>query len=492
MSNATHAWVDGVALAESVRRREVSPRELVDAAIERIERLNPKLGAVIHPTFDRARKIADAGPVEGPFAGIPFLLKDAGGEQAGEYSMTGMGVLKKAGARATEDSAIALYAERGGLISLGRTNTPELALLPTTEPEAFGPARNPWNLDYSSGGSSGGSAAAVAAGLVPIAHASDGGGSIRGPAAKCGLVGLKPTRGRTSLGPVRGEHWSSLSTHLVLTRTVRDCATALDVLSQPFPGDPYHALPFKGCYADVANLPPERLRIGYLENAPRGIELHPEVRARLDAMAKTLEDLGHQVETTRPPILEELEPTLAYVRIVSANVARMLDRVGEQLGRSLEAADVEPLTWALAERGREVPVVQHLADIEFIHRFGREMAAFQSDAGFDLLLSPTQALPPAPIGEITSTPEEPLRAFARAGPYGVFTLPFNLTGQPAISIPAGLTSERISETAGAFSAGLPIGAQLVGPAGREDVLLRIANQVEQERGWPSQFPPLFG
>ncbi len=487
MSRDEWSQLDGVALAERVRSGEVSPRELVDAAIERIERLNPKLGAVVHPTFERAREEADAGPVDGPFAGVPFLLKDAGGEQAGELCTTGMAALKRVGARASEDSAIATFARRGGLISLGRTNTPELALLPTTEPEAFDCARNPWNLEYSSGGSSGGAASAVAAGLVPIAHASDGGGSIRGPASKCGLVGLKPTRGRTSLGPVRGEHWSGLSTHLVVTRSVRDAAAALDVLARPFPGDPYHAPAGVGRFRDALEGDAGRLRIGFVREAPREMEVHPDTRRRVDEMARTLEELGHEIEIARAPLLEDLEPTLTYVRIVAANVARTLERAGEQVGRTLEAEDVEPLTWALAERGREISATRHLADVEFTHRFGREMARFQEELGFDLLLTPTQARPPARLGEITSTPEEPLRAFVRAGPYGAFTLPFNLTGQPAISIPAGLTTGEDE----AFPAGLPIGAQLVAPSGREDLLLRVARQVEVARGFDLQHPPLF-
>jgi amidase len=481
------AKLDGVAQAELVRRKEVSPCELVEAAIERLERLNPQLNAVIHPTFERARREADLGPVGGPFAGIPFLLKDAGGEQAGEFCFTGMGALQKIGARAKEDSAIALFAREGGLIALGRTNTPELALLPTTEPAAFGPTRNPWNPAHSSGGSSGGAAAAVAAGIVPVAHASDGGGSIRGPASKCGLVGLKPTRGRTSLGPARGEHWSGLSTHLVVTRTVRDTATALDCLGRPFPGDPYHALAFDGCYAELAARAPSPLRIGYVAEAPRDIELHPDVQASTEVMARSLESLGHEIEITRPALLDEIEATLTYVRIVAANIARTLDRTAERIGRPLERDDVEPLTWALAERGRDIPVVQHLADIEFIHDFGRRMARFQTQQGFDLLLTACQALPPARIGDITSTPEEPLRAFVRAGPYGVFTLPFNLSGQPAISIPAGFTTG----VDPGFPAGLPIGAQLVAPHGREDLLIRIAGQVEQERNWAVHTPPIF-
>jgi amidase len=277
----------------------------------------------------------------------------------------------------------------------------------------------------------------------------------------------------------------------VLSRTVRDTATALDCLNRVFPGDPYHAFApptLQGGYADLVSMAPKALRIGYVAKAPRDLENHPDVTCSIDAMASTLEALGHEVELTNLALLDEIEPTLTYVRIVAANVARSLDRVGDQIGSPLGCEDVEPLTWALAERGREIPVVQHLADIEFIHRFGREMARFQTEQDLDLLLTATQLRPPARIGEITSTPDEPLRAFVRAGPYGAFTLPFNLTGQPGISLPAGFTT---GEDPG-FPAGLPIGAQLVAPIGREDLLLQVAGQVERERNWAAQRPPIFG
>jgi amidase len=487
MSHNEWAELDGMAQAELVRRGEVTARELVEAAIERIEALNPRLGAVIHRTYERARSEADEGRVEGPLAGIPFLLKDSGGEQAGEPHLTGMSALKRVSAKASEDSAIALHARRAGLISLGRTNTPELGLLPTTEPEAFGPTRNPWNPDFSAGGSSGGAGAAVAAGLVPIAHASDGGGSIRGPATKCGLVGLKPTRGRTSLGPARGENWSGLITHLVLTRSVRDTAASLDALARPFAGDPYAAPASEGRFMDAMQRDPGPLRIGFVAQAPRDIGLHPDVAQATNSVASSLESLGHEIEPTQPELLEDLEPTMAYVRIVAASVARALERAAAIVGRKLEAEDVEPLSWVLAERGRALSATEHLADIEFIHRLGREMAWLMEREGFDLLLTPTQARPPARIGEITSTREEPFRAFARAGPYGVFTLPFNLTGQPAISIPAGFTTGDDE----AWPAGLPIGAQLVAPVGREDRLLQVARQLEQERRWSEKRPAIF-
>ncbi|MHA7836548.1 MAG: amidase [bacterium] len=478
--------LDGVAQAALVRRGEVTPRELVETAIGRLERLNPKLGAVIHPTFERARAEAKAGPVDGVFAGIPFLLKDASGEQEGELYTQGMSALRQIGARAREDSAMAIFARRAGLISIGRTNTPEMALLPTTEPDAFGPSRNPWNPAYSSGGSSGGAAAAVAAGIVAIAHGSDGGGSIRGPAAKCGLVGLKPTRGRTSFGPARGEHWSSLSTNLVLTRTVRDTAAALDAFALPFAGDPYSAPPAPGLWVEAARREPGRLRIGFMARAPRETPVHPDVARGLESMVETLESLGHEVEPIHPELLEDLEPTLTYVRIIAANIARGLDRTAGLVGRPLAAEDVEPLTWALAERGRALSAAEHLADLEFIHRFGREMAWLQEAQRLDLLLTPTQALPPARLGEISSTADEPFRAFARAAPYGVFTLPFNLSGQPAISLPAGFTT---GEDEG-WPAGLPVGAQLVAPRGREDLLLQLAHQLEQDRRWGDPKPPV--
>jgi amidase len=475
------AHLDATAQAELIRRGDVSPRELVDAAIARIERLNPTLNAVIHPAFERARAAAASPSLpDGPFRGVPFLMKDIGGPEAGEPYHAGMRFLRDAGWRETEDGYITERFRAAGLISLGRTNTPELALLPTTEPEAYGPTRSPWNTNHSSGGSSGGSAAAVAAGLVAAAHASDGGGSIRGPASMCGLVGLKPTRARITFGPALGERWSGFSCEFAVTRSVRDAAALLDVVAGPGPGDPYVATPPSRPYALEPTTPPGRLRIGVMRRLPRDGALDPECLAAVDRTAALLADAGHVIEESHPDALDEHETVSAYIGIVTANAARTLQSWGEKVGRPMTAEDCEPLTWMLAERGRSLSAMEHLANLEYVHAYGRRLAKWWV-SGYDLLLTATQGLPPPEIGYISSTPEEPLRAFMRSAPYGAATLPFNLSGQPAISLPVHMTPN-----------GLPIGVQLVAAYAREDLLFRVAAQLEEAVGWSKRRPPVHG
>jgi amidase len=405
-------------------------------------------------------------------------MKDIGGAEAGAPYCAGMRMLRDAGWTEREDSYLTRRFKAAGLVSLGRTNTPELALLPTTEPEAFGPTRNPWNPAHSAGGSSGGAAAAVAAGIVPAAHASDGGGSIRGPASMCGLVGLKPTRGRNSFGPALGERWSGFSVEFVVTRSVRDAAALLDVTAGAMPGDPYVAPPPSRPFVTALAEPPRALRIGILAGAPRAVETHPECLAAVARATRLLTDLGHRVEESHPAALDEPEHVLTYVTIVSTNTARAIDAWGQKLGRPASAADVEPLTWALAERGWAASATELLAAIEDVHGFGRRLASWWAN-GFDLLVTPTQAAPPPELGHLRSTSEEPLLAFLRAAPYGVCTLPFNMSGQPAISLPLHWTA-----------AGLPIGVQLVSAFGREDLLLGVAAQLEEAAGWTARRPPL--
>jgi amidase len=471
------ATLDATAQAALVARGTVSPRDLVDAAIARLERLNPTLNAVIHPALERARTAA-AAPAAGPFRGVPLLMKDIGGAEAGAPYHAGMRFLRDAGWREAADSYLAARLRGAGFVSLGRTNLPELALLPTTEPEAYGPTRNPWRLDHSAGGSSGGAAAAVAAGIVPVAHASDGGGSIRGPASMCGLVGLKPTRGRSSFGPALGERWSGFSVELVVTRSVRDTAAILDVTAGTMPGDPYAAPSPSRPWREAILAPPPPLRVGVLRRPLRGLDLHPECVAAVDATVRLLGTLGHAVDEAHPAALDEADSVLHYVTVVATNTARALDAWGAKVGRAPTAADVEPLTWALAERGRQVTGPELLATIEGVHAFGRRLAAWWTD-GFDVLLTPTQGAPPPPLGWVSSTPDDPLRAFLRAAPYGVYTLPFNMSGQPAISLPLHWTAD-----------GLPVGVQLVAAYGREDVLLALAAQLEQAAPWASRRPPV--
>ncbi len=478
----TLASLDATAQAALVAAGEVSPLELVEAAIERCERNNTKLNAVIHPCFERARDRArSTAPRSAPFAGVPLVMKDIGGTEAGEPYHVGIRALKEAGYRETFDSYFTQKLRAAGFISIGRTNTPELAILPTTEPAAYGATRNPYDLRYTPGGSSGGSAAAVASGIVSVAHASDGGGSIRGPASICGLVGLKPTRGRCSFGPSVGERWSGLSSEFMLTRSVRDCAALLDVVSGPMPGDPYSAAPPSRPYVQELGSPPGRLRIGVMRSAPRATELDLECLAAVDTMAATLESLGHTLVEAYPRAFDEPEAGIHWFTIVSVNVARSLAVFGQKLGRDLTDADVEPMTWMMAEGGRALPAPQWLATIEYVHAFGRRMRSFWDADGYDLLLTPVQAVTPPELGYISSTPEEPLRAVMRSPRMGMFTLPMNLSGQPAIALPTRMTPQ-----------GLPLGTQLTAAYGREDLLLRVASQVEVARPWHENKPAIFG
>ncbi|MBX3023581.1 amidase [bacterium] len=475
------ALLDATAQAELVRRREATPLDLVDAAIARCQRLNPELNAVTLPALEQARARAAAADLpRGPFHGVPFLMKDLGGIEGGRPYTAGMRCLKDANWTETTNAYLTDKLLAAGLVILGRTNTPELGLLPTTEPAAFGATRNPWQPSHSPGGSSGGSAAAVAAGIVPAAHASDGGGSIRIPAAHCGLVGLKPTRGRNSFGPGAGERWNGFSSEFVVTRSVRDAAALLDVTNGAMPGDPYAAAPPSRPYTAALQTPPRRLRVGLMRSAPpdRGFALHPECRATAERAAQLLESLGHVVEVAHPPALDDVGPLQQFVTVVAANIARLLDATGDKLGRALTPDDVEPLTWAIGERGRQLSAAQLLAALEAVHGFGRALAAWWRD-GFDLLLTPTTAQPPPPLGHLCSPPDQPFLGFMRSAPYGAYTSAFNLSGQPAISLPLGWTAD-----------GLPLGAQLVAATGGEDLLLQVAAQLEEAAPWAGRRPPV--
>jgi amidase len=471
--------LDAHAQAELVRRGELRPRELVEAAIARALRLEPRLHAIVTPQFDRARAEAAAEALpRGPFRGVPYLLKDLGAYLDGDPLYSGMGVLARAGWRERGDAHFAARLRAAGLVSLGHTASPELGILPTTEPVAFGATRNPWQETHSPGGSSGGSAAAVAAGIVPAAHASDGGGSIRIPASHCGLVGLKPTRARSSFGPATGERWAGCSAEGFVTRSVRDTAALLDLVAGAMPGDPYAAPPPARPFAREAGSDPGRLRVGLMQRAPRDGELHAECRAAVVGAGRLLEALGHAVEPSHPAALDDPESVKGFLTVVSAGVAFALDSAAAKLGRPLDEADVEPLTWAVAQAGRGFTAPAYVAAVAANHAHGRRLAAWW-DGGFDLLCTPTCAQPPPPLGHFAAPPGNPLAGYLRAGPYGAFTMHFNISGQPAISLPLHWTAD-----------GLPVGVQLVAAAGREDLLLRVAAQLESAQPWAGRVPPL--
>jgi amidase len=478
--------LDATGLADLVRSGKASPTELVDAAIARIEAGNPALNAVIHPRFDRAREEA-AGPLpDGPFRGVPFLLKDIFCHSAGDPFHEGMRFLKELDWRARDDTYLAAKYKAAGLVVLGRTNAPELGIQPTTEPEAYGATLNPWDTTRSPGGSSGGSAAAVAARMVPAAHANDGGGSIRIPASACGLVGLKPSRGRTTLGP-DGYSVGALAVEHVVCRTVRDAAGLLDATAGRMPGDPYVAPPPRRPFAAEVGADPGRLRVGLLTFSPSmGGSVHPECVAAATGTGALLESLGHHVEVAHPAGLERPEWSQNFLTLWGAGVALGLETWSRRTGKRIRAEDVEPLTWALAETGDAVGAMALLAAHAWLSEGNRDVARWWRDGttaagsdGFDLLVTPTLAEPPVPLGTFAGSPGNPLEGLFRAGLFCPFTPPFNVTGQPAISLPLHWTPE-----------GLPVGVQLVAAYGAEDVLLRVAGQLEEARPWAGMRPPV--
>jgi amidase len=473
------ALLDATAQAELVRAGEASPVELVEAAIERIERLDPELNAVIHTRFEEARAEAARSLPDGPLRGVPFLIKDLSQGFAGEPMHMGMRLLEELDFRCPLDTTLALRFRAAGLVSLGRTNTPELGILPTTEPKAYGPTRNPWDTSRSSGGSSGGSAAAVAAGMVPFAHASDGGGSIRIPASMCGLVGLKTTRQRISEGPLIGDTMSGLSVQFAVTRTVRDAAALLDAVHGPAPGDPYVAPPPERPYTEELSAEPGRLRIALRTDPLADIEIDSMVVDAARDAAALLEELGHSVEEGEALPIDGERARETFLTRWMVGQDATLAQLEVATGREIGPDDVEPLTWALAEEGKRRSGADYLGAVAFHQGIARLLAGAH-ESGVDLLLTPTLGEPPPPLGSFDDSGPEPLRAIHRAARTAAFTGLFNATGQPAISLPLHWSAD-----------GLPVGIQLVAPFGREDLLLRVAAQLERARPWAQRLPVLF-
>ena len=470
------AWLDATAQAELVRTKEVSPAELVGDAITRMEKLNPHLNAVIHELFDRARDEAAGELPDGPFRGVPFLLKDFGAELAGTPFNEGTDFSGDYTSTVTQELT-QRYIDAGFVIC-GKTNTPELGILPTAEPRRFGPSRNPWNTEHSTGGSSGGSAAAVASGMVPAAHANDGGGSIRIPASCCGLVGLKPTRGRNSLAPQYGDMMGGLVAEHVVTRSVRDSAAILDATAGPVPGDPYWApaaaravLRRRGRQRAAA---PARRRHDGVADRQRGARRLRDGRPGDGVAVRVARAPGGGGDAVRRR--RRLHgPLHQPVGLQQRLGHRRLGGPGRE-GPSTEG-DVEPLSWALIELGRSVNGGQYLASVQELQKITRQIAQYFE--GIDVLLTPTLGEPPAPLGTFDSPPDEPLTGLFRAAAYVPFTPPFNVTGQPGISLPLHWND-----------AGLPIGVQFVGRFGDEETLLSLAGQLEQAAPWAARRPPV--
>ena len=468
------AYLDATAQAELVRKKEVKPIELVEGAIERIERLNPELNAVVTPMYDQAREAAEGELPDGPFTGVPFVIKDLGATYGGVRQTSGSAFTKDF--IPPHDSELVVRQKKAGLIFIGKTNTPEMGILPTTESRLLGPAKNPWNTNHSTGGSSGGSAAAVASGMVPFAHANDGGGSIRIPASCCGLFGLKPTRARNPLGPDVGDMMCGFIAEHCVSRSVRDSAALLDATAGPELGDPYWAPPQERPYIEEVGADPGTLRIAFMVDSPLGTEVHEDCVEAVRDVAKLCADLGHEISEDAP----EFDAGMinqAFMTIYSAGGAAMfIEANAILLGKTPTEDQFEPLTWALYQMGKEVKATEfQLAEL-YLQQVSRHIARFMVD--YDVLLTPTLAKPPAELGWMDSPPDDPMRGMMRAAEYAVFTPMNNFTGQPAMSMPLVWNED-----------GLPIGAHFVGRFGDEATLFRLAAQLEQARPWADKRPP---
>ncbi len=482
---------DALGLADLVARGEVSARELLDCALARAAEVNPALNAIVIPMHDIARQ-AVAGALAGPFAGVPFLIKDIAQDYAG--------VPTTAGSRALQQAIPAVHSEyvervlRAGLVIFGKTNTPELALKGTTEPEFWGPTRNPWHTDHTPGGSSGGAAAAVAAGIVPMAGASDGGGSIRIPASCCGLFGLRPSRGRVPAGPANAEYWHGASSEHVLTRSVRDSAAMLDALHGADTGAPFHIAPPARPYRDEVGAPTGRLRIGFSTASPIGRPVHPDCVRAVEDAAQLLQSLGHEVEEATPEV-DGAALARCFITMYMGQTAASIRRA---VAQGAKESDFEPDTRALGLLGEALSAGEYTLSLQRWNDFARALGRYFQR--YDLYLTPTMAAPPARIGE-QDTPLWQRLALAPVLGMGLgqvlrksgqveqlafeslarvpFTQLSNLTGTPSMSVPLYWNA-----------AGLPIGVQFVAPFGDEATLLRLAAQLETARPWFGRTPPL--
>lgn len=465
--------LDGIGLADLVRRREFTPLELVDEAIRRTEAVDGALNAVITRMFDHARAAATDTLTDGPFAGVPFLMKDFLAEVAGQPFYEGSSFLD--GYIPAVDSEIYRRFTRAGLITIGKTNLPEMAIGATTEPRKFGPTHNPWALARTPGGSSGGAAAAVAARIVPMAHGNDVGGSIRIPASCCGLVGLKPTRGRGTLAPHYGDFFAGYLVEGALTRSVRDTAGLLDAIAGPEIGEPYSAPAPVRPFAQEVGADPGRLRIAFSTVTPLGDPLDPECKAAVEAAAALCEACGHDVVEAMPAY-DAMKFWTQYTAVLAGGVAWALADWSRRLGRPLEEAYFEPFVWAFSERGRAQSAADHLLAVQDVQAQIRLYSRFFVD--HDLWLTPTLGQPPVPLGTLvyTGDPVELRRRSAKFNPYNYIA---NATGQPAISLPLHWSAD-----------GLPVGILFTARDGEEGTLLRLAAQLEQAKPWSLRRPPV--
>lgn len=467
-----YASCDAVGLADLIARGEVSAAEVADAAARAVEAVNPQINAVVEtwPPED--------APGSAPLAGVPFLIKDLGVTMAGKRSELGSRLA--AGSVASEDSFLMRRFRHAGLVTIGRTATPEMAYSTTTEPEFYGATRNPWSLDRSAGGSSGGSGAAVAAGIVPLAHATDAAGSIRVPASYNGLFGLKPTRGRVSHGPGADEVFNGLAVQGSLSRTVRDSALLLDLIEGPEPGDPYFAAHPDRPYATEAQQDPGRLRVAVLRQPWGGRQPRKPVSTALSETMHLLESLGHQVEETRLALGVPWEEfVLGNARIWTANLAPWIDGIAATTGRPVDETTLEPVVLASYRYGHQVTADEFVRALAIRNQVSRTFA--QHFARYDLLLSPTLPEPPVPLGVYGEGADQldGLGWLDRILDRSPYTAAANVSGVPSMSVPLAVDGR------------LPVGMQFTAAFGREDLLFRLAGQLEKAAPWTHRKPPVW-
>ncbi|MBN9510539.1 MAG: amidase [Alphaproteobacteria bacterium] len=474
LSLSEYADRDGLALAELVRDGAVTARELLDTALVGIEKLNPRLNAVTLTLRSHAEAAIAAGLPDGAYTGVPFLLKDLSPTLADVPTSGGSRFFS--GVTRPYDTELVRRFRRAGLVMAGKTNTPELGSNGSTEPVATGATHNPWGLGFSAGGSSGGSAAAVAAGIVPAAHASDGGGSIRGPAACCGLVGLKPTRSRNSLGPDAGEVWQGFVNEHVVSRSVRDTAALLDATAGYCPGDPHIAPVPSRPFLQEVGAPPGRLRIGVALREAGGERFHPDAAAAVAAAARLLADLGHEVEEVSPqydvPLLLD-----AFMTFFAAGVGLAVEERAAATGRTPAPGLVERNNLWLWEKSKSIGCTDYLRAIAKQNTVTREFARFFGD--HDIWLTPTTADPPPPLGHLHADVDDVAQFFRRLWRFNPLQWVYNASGNPAITLPLHWNA-----------AGLPLGVMLGARYGDEATLLRVAAQIEAAAPWRQRHPPV--
>jgi len=466
---------DALGLADLVRRGDVSATELLEAAINRAEERNPALNAITHKWYDDAREAIAAGLPTGPFTGVPFLLKDLNLYLTGRVTTNGCALFKDYVADQT--SWLVERYQQAGLVLFGKTNTPEFGLTAATEPALFGPTRNPWNLDHTPGGSSGGASAAVAAGILPMANASDGGGSIRIPASCAGLFGMKPTRARTPSGPHVMEGWGSLSIAHAVSWTVRDNAALLDATSGPGVGDAYFAPEQTESYLGATMRAPRRLRIAYSTKAPSGVAVHPDCIAAVEKTVKLLADLGHHVEEAAPT-LDAAAIGQAQMAIMGSSAKLTVEQRLAVLGRDRQPGDVEMVTEKMIELAGLVGADAYIAATRTVHQVGRAFGAFHET--YDLWVTPVTASPPLKIGMLDMNQESLETYIENVSRFVSFTNLMNMSGTPSMSMPLHMSED-----------GLPVGVMMSGPIGGEAEMFALAAEVERATPWINNRPQGF-